>query len=448
VVVPSPSDTSTIPAGPPDAQVTLETCAREPIHIPGSIQPHGVLFTCAQTDLAIRQVSANVAAWLGADANALLGTSFSSLLEPGSAAALAEALTRPVLREANPLRFQFAAGRALDAILHRSGDTVVIELERRGGDGTRASGFDPRLRSSILRMQHARSVEAICQVAAEEVRTVTGFDRVMVYRFDADWKWRGRGRGSPAGSRAVPRAALPRLGYPGAGSPALHAQLAAPDRRCVLRAGAARPGPRSDHRRAVRTSAACSSAGSASGRSSCASSLPSANDQLIETDRIKDAFIATVGHELRTPLSAITGWIEMLQGGNVGPDRIAQAYAVIARNAEKQIVDDLLDVSRIASGKVSLEVVSVELPALVESVLETATLSITAKGLRLKKILDSTATPVLGDPARLRQIISNLVTNAVKFTPKDGAITIEPAVPGAGPRAVDRAQARRAARRR
>ncbi|HEY0192105.1 MAG TPA: ATP-binding protein, partial [Kofleriaceae bacterium] len=150
------------------------------------------------------------------------------------------------------------------------------------------------------------------------------------------------------------------------------------------------------------------------------------NQRLLETDRAKDSFIATVSHELRTPLNAITGWTQLLRSGQISGARTEHALEVIARNAEIQIqiIDDLLDVSRMTSGKVTLDVEPVDLPSLIESVLDGSALAMSAKDQRLKRIIDPSASPILGDPVRLRQIVNNLLTNAIKFTPKGGSITV------------------------
>jgi len=150
------------------------------------------------------------------------------------------------------------------------------------------------------------------------------------------------------------------------------------------------------------------------------------NQRLVDTDRAKDTFIATISHELRTPLNAITGWTHLLQSGALSADKWPQAFEVIARNAraQTQIVEDLLDVSRITSGKMSLVIETVDLVELVQGVIEASGLAVEAKGLRIKRVLDSNASPVLGDPGRLRQVVSNLITNAIKFTPKGGSITV------------------------
>ncbi len=160
-----------------------------------------------------------------------------------------------------------------------------------------------------------------------------------------------------------------------------------------------------------------------------AAALRDVNERLRETDRAKDIFIATVSHELRTPLNAINGWTTLLRAGNVSPERTPHAVDVIMRNTDtlKQLVEDLLDASRIASGKLTLDVAEVELSSLIESVCDAMLLSAEAKGLRLKRTLDSKDSTVLGDPTRIRQIVSNLLMNAVKFTPKGGSITRDPA---------------------
>jgi light-regulated signal transduction histidine kinase (bacteriophytochrome) len=650
--------------------VTLDNCAREPIHIPGSIQPHGLLFACRGADLRIQQVSANLEAWLGLAPSAVLGLSFGGLLAHGSAEALLQATQRPVLREVSPLRVATARGDAFDATLHRSGDLVIVELERTGpAVPPDPRGFDPRLRGSILRMQHAASVAALCQVAAREVRDVTGFDRVMVYRFDADWNGEVvaeekradlepfLGLHYPASDipaqarrlytvnwlrliadvayRPVPLEPLldPQTGAPldlshavlrsvspihieylrnmgvtasmsvslvvdgvlagliachhysgprvidsaardtseflgqslswqlrvlaaaevaerdklaqhheaqivrgiasaselldGLAQPSLLAVTDAQGAAIVLDEGIRRVGDtptaeeltelitwlgRQDTDVVVtshlaslyppaetwqvagllavaisrelgeyivwfRTSSerivdwagdprkAITIQGDAprlSPRGSfqlwretirgqalpwerwhveAASNLRRVlvggfrkrsvelrllNDRLLETDRAKDSFIATVSHELRTPLNAITGWTQLLRSGQLSGSRAEHALEVIARNADIQIqiVDDLLDVSRITSGKVTLDVETVDLPGLIDSVLDASALALDAKNLRLKRVLDPSASPILGDPVRMRQIVNNLLTNAIKFTPKGGSITV------------------------
>jgi signal transduction histidine kinase/ActR/RegA family two-component response regulator len=142
--------------------------------------------------------------------------------------------------------------------------------------------------------------------------------------------------------------------------------------------------------------------------------------------RAKDEFVATMSHELRTPLNAILGWTRMLKMDRVAPPRVPHALETIERNAVAQtaLIDDLLDVSRILTGKVRLNVGSVDLPHVVEATLETLRPACEARSLQIHAVIDSHAGPVMGDPDRLSQIVTNLLSNAVKFTPKGGRIHV------------------------
>jgi signal transduction histidine kinase/CheY-like chemotaxis protein len=142
--------------------------------------------------------------------------------------------------------------------------------------------------------------------------------------------------------------------------------------------------------------------------------------------RLKDEFVATMSHELRTPLNAILGWTRMMKMGRVAPARTAHALEIIERNAVSQtaLIDDLLDVSRIITGKLRLNVEAVDLPRVVEATLDTLRPASEARGIQIHAVIDSHAGPVMGDPDRLSQIISNLLSNAVKFTPKGGRIRV------------------------
>ena len=144
------------------------------------------------------------------------------------------------------------------------------------------------------------------------------------------------------------------------------------------------------------------------------------------SNRSKDEFLATVSHELRTPLNAIVGWSRLLSDGDLAEDRKAHAVAVIRRNADAQarLIEDLLDVSRIVSGQLRLDVQSVEPARLIRAVLESIKPAVDAKGIRLEVVLDSEDATVLGDENRLQQIIWNLLSNAAKFTPRQGKIRV------------------------
>ena len=145
-----------------------------------------------------------------------------------------------------------------------------------------------------------------------------------------------------------------------------------------------------------------------------------------EATRAKDEFLATVSHELRTPLTAILGWARMLREGDFDEQMSARALDTIERNAQSQnqLIGDLLDFSRIISGKIRLDVGRVELAPLVEAAIDVVSPAAEAKGIRLQTILDPKAGPVSGDPERLQQVMWNLLSNAVKFTPKGGRVQV------------------------
>ncbi|HKP84541.1 MAG TPA: PAS domain S-box protein [Blastocatellia bacterium] len=148
--------------------------------------------------------------------------------------------------------------------------------------------------------------------------------------------------------------------------------------------------------------------------------------QAEKASRLKDEFLATISHELRTPLNAIVGWASMLRTGRVDPESTAQALEVIERNAKAQsnLIDDLLDVSRIITGKLRLSVQEVELAPVIQAALDATRPAADAKNVRLQAVLDPNAGPVSGDPDRLQQVVWNLVSNAVKFTPKGGRVHV------------------------
>jgi PAS domain S-box-containing protein len=145
-----------------------------------------------------------------------------------------------------------------------------------------------------------------------------------------------------------------------------------------------------------------------------------------EASRLKDHFLATLSHELRTPLNAILGYARMLGSGMLATERQGRAIQVIERNATSltQIVEDVLDVSRIVSGKMRLNVQSVDLPDIVRNAVDAILPAADAKTIRVETVLDPRATPVSGDPERLQQILWNLLSNAVKFTKRGGKIQV------------------------
>ena len=143
-------------------------------------------------------------------------------------------------------------------------------------------------------------------------------------------------------------------------------------------------------------------------------------------NRIKDEFLTTLSHELRTPLTSIIGWAGLLRGGEVKREMQEQALESIERNARAQarLIDDLLDVSRIISGKLRLETRQLDLDAVVESALDVVRPAAAAKKIRVLYTSDPEVGPVLGDPGRLQQVLWNLLSNAVKFTPEGGRVEV------------------------
>jgi PAS domain S-box-containing protein len=141
---------------------------------------------------------------------------------------------------------------------------------------------------------------------------------------------------------------------------------------------------------------------------------------------LKDEFLATLSHELRTPLSAILGWTQVLRRRPVEGPELQKALETIERNArvQTQLIEDLLDMSRITSGKMRLDIQPVDPAAFIEAALATVAPGAEAKGVRLDKALDRAAGPIWGDPARLQQVVWNLLSNAIKFTPRDGRIRV------------------------
>ncbi len=144
-------------------------------------------------------------------------------------------------------------------------------------------------------------------------------------------------------------------------------------------------------------------------------------------NRIKDEFLAVLSHELRSPLNPILGWARLLQTREFDAPALKKAIATIERNAklQAQLIEDLLDVSRILQGKLNLNMFPVNLVLVVEAALETVRLAAEAKDIQIQTMLDSSLGRVLGDSGRLQQVIWNLLSNAVKFTPEGGKIDIQ-----------------------
>ena len=145
-----------------------------------------------------------------------------------------------------------------------------------------------------------------------------------------------------------------------------------------------------------------------------------------EANRLKDDFLATVSHELRTPLTAMLGWLQLLRSGRIPEDKRAKALETVERNArlQAQVIEDLLDTSRIITGELSLEHGPLDMRAVVEAALESSQPSANAKGVTLRLEAREEPVPMRGDAGRLQQVVWNLLSNAIKFTPHGGSVTV------------------------
>jgi len=143
-------------------------------------------------------------------------------------------------------------------------------------------------------------------------------------------------------------------------------------------------------------------------------------------NRLKDDFVAMVSHELRTPLNAILGWTDMMLRKQNDQATVARGLDIVARNTrlQTQLISDLLDISRIVSGKLRLDLQGVELASVIDAAVETVQHAADQKGVVIDRRLDTSIGPMAGDPARLQQIVWNLLSNALKFTPKGGRVRI------------------------
>jgi signal transduction histidine kinase len=150
------------------------------------------------------------------------------------------------------------------------------------------------------------------------------------------------------------------------------------------------------------------------------------NAELAEANRAKDVFLATLSHELRTPLTPVVGWIKLLRSGNLDEKSVAQALDAIERNAwlQSKLIDDLLDTSRIATGKLHFEPKPTDLNTIVKAAIDTVRTSAAARNIEMSIVLWPSTLVVMGEPVRLQQIAWNLLSNAIKFTEPGGKVTV------------------------
>ncbi len=162
-------------------------------------------------------------------------------------------------------------------------------------------------------------------------------------------------------------------------------------------------------------------------RSRLVIALETRAEALTQTNRVKDEFLAVLSHELRSPLNPILGWTSLLKKGKLNATQQAKALETIERNAKLQVqlIEDLLDISRIMQGKLTLRAAPVSLAFVISSALETVHLAAEAKNIQISLDLEATVAPISGDATRLQQVVWNLLTNAIKFTPSGGQIVVE-----------------------
>ena len=157
------------------------------------------------------------------------------------------------------------------------------------------------------------------------------------------------------------------------------------------------------------------------------------NSELAEANRAKDVFLATLSHELRTPLTPVVGWIKLLRSGTLDEKSVAQALDAIERNAwlQSRLIDDLLDTSRIATGKLHFEPKPTDLNVIVKAAVDTVRNSAAARDIDLRTSLHPSSLVVMGEPVRLQQIAWNLLSNAIKFTDPGGKVSVTTGLDGA-----------------
>jgi PAS domain S-box-containing protein len=161
-------------------------------------------------------------------------------------------------------------------------------------------------------------------------------------------------------------------------------------------------------------------------RASLAVENARAYERANEASRLKDEFLATLSHELRTPLNAVLGYARMMRTQTITPDKAKGAWDVVERNATslKQIIEDVLDVSRIVAGRLRLNVEPVDLPAILAEAIATVTPAAEAKGVRVETLIEPLTAPVSADADRLLQVVGNLLSNAIKFTSRGGKVQL------------------------
>ena len=394
----------------------------------------------------IAAASSNTQEVLGLPHDRLLGVNVSLAVGSAGERQLRELLARDGVHD----ELVVLDGR-FDAQVRREAELVVIELE-------------PALRESIqtqvvqtaLALQEIDRTPELARVVARAIRALVHCDRVTVYRFYADAVEAladdRRDDLPPPPPRPAafyelaPGEHVRFLADPAAAPPVLVATPLAPAAHTL-----ARPVPR-DGLEGAALALAITIDGAPWGVIACEHTAPLRvplraragaaaiarlfAGQLRMRERLaaelrtasmaKDEFLATVSHELRTPLNAMLGWLRLIEAGQVAPDRQAHAIATITRNAQALagLVEELLDLSRIVSGKMRLELQPLAPATVLDAALASVQPAAEVKGIAIATTIDPAAGPVLADASRLQQVLWNLLTNAIKFTPEAGKIEI------------------------
>ena len=389
------------------------------------IQPHGALLVIDARDLAVAGASPNAAAVIGRDI--VVGGGVAHLF-----GAAGEAALRRAQQSGEPVEVR-CGERAFEAVV----DGEIVELEP----------APPRVppRIELLgcgdRVFGAPSLLESAAIVAAEIQALCGFARVAIYRFLPAGMLRlaaiGDAPAEPDARHALADGEPARLvadlaaaPVPVAGVDLSGARLRAP---ALTGTGAALTIPLGargehgvvacDHPTPVHLPHATRAACIAVARL-LAWQLAGEREHAPST---QDAFIATLSHELRTPLNALLGWLRLLEAGHVGVERRAHALATATRNAGvlATLVDELLDVSRVVTGKMRIDVQLISPAPVVEAALATVAPAADAKAITVEARLDRDAGPVLADAGRLQQVVWNLLINAIKFTPEGGTVRVE-----------------------
>jgi len=441
-----------------------------------AIQSRGVLLCLSEPDLRIRQASKNLEAALGTPLATALQAPVDCVIGTAGRDALKHALATHSVED-HPLYFgtlHTPQGHALDAVVHRHKGVLILELEPavHAADGAFASTY-PLVRTFVTSLQAVSSVDTLTDLAAREVRRLTHFGRVTVYRIDGDGSLRALAEARDAAYDALFGTHLPGAGL----TPELRSLTSRNPLRLVadindtpvglvpplhpstgrvtdlsyaaLRAAA---GTQRETMRRMGAMASLTLAltvrGQLWGLVACHHATPcslsfevraacehlaqilslqiEAKEDAETANHAKDHFLAVLSHELRTPLTPILTAVHLLELRQDLPPHLVAQLEVVRRNAELEarLIDDLLDITGIARGKLAVSCTRVDLYPLLESTLEMSRNDMQTKRLSLKTRFEADRSRLFADGARIQQVIWNLVRNAVKFTPEGGAIEV------------------------